>query len=65
MSRYLPFGLLASAIVFGLMAGAIALVSSAHGHGLASADRQAIVMLTVAAVVCLAGSAIGFRRRRG
>lgn len=58
-----PRLLLALAVVLGLMAGAIWVISDAHGHGLPSTDRTTIILLTVASAIALAGAvALSLRR---
>jgi hypothetical protein len=61
--RYLPIILLALAVALGLMAWAIWFISDAHGHGLASADRRAIIVLTVASATALVSAVALFVRR--
>ena len=60
---WLPAILLASASLFGLLAAAIWVVSDAHGHGLTSGDRNAIVALVLVAVASsVVGALVLFRR---
>ena len=55
--------LLSCALLLGLHAAAIWMVSAAHGHGLASGDRTAIVVLTVASTVSLLAGIFVLSRR--
>ena len=55
---------LTSVLSFGL-AAFILRVSNAHGHGLASGDRRAVILLVATGVVCVGGAIWGYRKRRG
>ena len=59
----LPAVLLILALLLGLLAAAIWMVSDAHGHGLASGDRRAIMVLTVASTVSLVAGIFVLSRR--
>lgn len=41
-------------VILALMAAGVRLISDAHGHGLASADRRAIILLAVSSAACFA-----------
>ena len=53
---------LTSVLSFGL-AAFILRVSNAHGHGLASGDRRAVILLVATGVVCVGGAIWGYRKR--
>jgi len=59
----LPAALLLGALLLGLLATAIWLISQAHGHGLTSGDREAIVVLTFASLTSLVAGFVALSRR--
>ena len=61
--RYLALALLVLGVALALLAWGIWFVSDAHGHGLASQDRAAIVVVASASAAALLSAIAAFARR--
>lgn len=61
--KYIPVVLIVVGAALGLLAWGIRFLSGAHGHGLASQDRTAIIVLAVASSASLVAAVILIARQ--